>query len=145
VAVATIALAVVAALAWTLDSTASPTAACGGASAHTTLTTPTTGTPATTGADTCSQPATVDLLTPAGLRKALAAMRPVVAGTKVYQLTVYPTYAIAEIPTAANSHLYDEVDYRTDTPPAPPAAPPPRPGTRSTSPSTTGTPCSASA
>jgi hypothetical protein len=38
-------------------------------------------------------------------------MRPAM-GTKVIQLVVYPTYASAEAPTAADPKLYDEIDYR---------------------------------
>jgi hypothetical protein len=104
-------LAVVAALAWTLDSTAGPTNGAAG-SAHTILTAPTTGAVTTSAAPGSTATVPADLLTPAGLRQALAAMRPVMAGTKVYQLVVYPTYAIAEVPAAANPRLYDEVDYR---------------------------------
>ncbi|WP_342342532.1 serine/threonine-protein kinase [Streptacidiphilus jiangxiensis] len=56
--------------------------------------------------------ADVNLLTPDGLRRAVAAMRPLIPGGKVFELTVYPTYAIAEVPAAANPQEYDEVDYR---------------------------------
>ncbi|WP_370086831.1 serine/threonine-protein kinase [Streptacidiphilus sp. MAP12-16] len=53
-----------------------------------------------------------DLLTPAGLRATIKAMRPLMAGTKVEELDVYPGYASADVPTQADPALYDRIDYR---------------------------------
>ncbi|WP_280719406.1 serine/threonine-protein kinase [Kitasatospora sp. MAP5-34] len=52
------------------------------------------------------------LITPAGVRATIAAMSPTMGGTKVIRLVIYPEYASATFPTAANPELYDSVDYR---------------------------------
>ncbi len=84
--------------------------------------TPTSHAPALTGGDATPAgvdtpaPATVDdLLTPAGVRATVKAMSPYIAGNKIEELVVYPTYASAEAPTASNPKLYDEIDYRDGT------------------------------
>ncbi|MDJ0347624.1 protein kinase [Streptomyces sp. H10-C2] len=59
-----------------------------------------------------SPTASVNLLTPAGVRGTIAAMRPFMGGTKVKELLVYPGYASAEAPTPADPKLYDEINYR---------------------------------
>ena len=114
IAVAAAVLVVVGVLAWTLlpgrtGSSGTPTAQASGHSnglppgptpGHqlTAPPTPTTRTPQ-------------DLLTPAGIRATIAAMRPAM-GTKPIQLVVYQDHATAEAPTAADPKLYDDIDYR---------------------------------
>ncbi|WP_370109921.1 protein kinase [Streptacidiphilus sp. MAP12-33] len=75
---------------------------------------PSTGTPpaSTPGGSSGDGASGVDLLTPAGLRHALSVMRPLIPGGKVYNVTVYPTYALAEVPSPVSSAEYIEVDYR---------------------------------
>ncbi|WP_280723902.1 serine/threonine-protein kinase [Kitasatospora sp. MAA4] len=53
-----------------------------------------------------------DLLTPDGMRSTVAAISPLMTNGRVVQLVVYPGYASAEVPTAADPLHYDEVDYR---------------------------------
>ncbi|MER7706765.1 serine/threonine-protein kinase [Kitasatospora sp. NPDC097605] len=55
--------------------------------------------------------ASKDLLTPAGVRTVVAAITAQSGGTKVKQLTVYPDYAMAQVPTA-DGRGYDWYDYR---------------------------------
>ncbi|MFG3055195.1 protein kinase [Kitasatospora sp. NPDC048239] len=69
----------------------------------------TTSTADRTAAPPATQP---DLLTPAGVRATIDAMRPQMSGTRIKQLTVYPTYASAEAPTVADPKLYDRLSYR---------------------------------
>jgi hypothetical protein len=76
---------------------------------------PSTGT--TTGAtpgttDNAPAAADDDLLTPAGVRSVIKALRPYMPGTKVSQLVVYPGYANAEAPTKADQGLYNSLFYR---------------------------------
>jgi hypothetical protein len=52
-----------------------------------------------------------NLLTPAGVRTVVGAITHVM-GPKVLQLVVYGQYAAAEAPTAADPHVYDDVQYR---------------------------------
>lgn len=62
---------------------------------------------------TPSSPTTHEnLLTPAGVRGTIAAMRPFMAGTRVRELLVYPEYASAEAPTPTDPKLYDDIAYR---------------------------------
>ncbi|WP_329491172.1 protein kinase [Kitasatospora sp. NBC_01246] len=53
-----------------------------------------------------------DFLTPAGVRTTVEAFRPSLADSKITQLTVYPTYASAEGPTAADPTVFDRLNYR---------------------------------
>ncbi|WP_344446576.1 protein kinase domain-containing protein [Kitasatospora nipponensis] len=53
-----------------------------------------------------------DLLTPAGVRSVIAALRPQMSGTKVRELDVYPDFANAEAPTPSDAKLYDQLNYR---------------------------------
>jgi serine/threonine protein kinase len=53
-----------------------------------------------------------NLLTPAAVRRMVAAIRRRMAGARVFQLVVYPDYAMAQVPTAADPTLYDEIEYR---------------------------------
>ena len=53
-----------------------------------------------------------NLLTPAGARAAVGALTPVMGGTQVTRLTVYPEYAYAEAPLPSNPKLYDRFEYR---------------------------------
>ncbi|MCM2416544.1 serine/threonine-protein kinase [Streptomyces sp. RKAG293] len=69
----------------------------------------------TPGTDTpvLSTPATSDsLLTPAGVRRAIAAIRPLIAGGRVREFIVYADYATAEAPLASNPKLYDDFTFR---------------------------------
>ncbi|MHA6758653.1 serine/threonine-protein kinase [Streptacidiphilus sp. PAMC 29251] len=65
----------------------------------------------TTAAPTTTTPQT-DLLTPAGLRKTVAALRPLLRNSRIIELDVYPGYANAEAPTLANPAFYDDLSYR---------------------------------
>ncbi|MFH8880780.1 protein kinase [Streptomyces californicus] len=57
-------------------------------------------------------PAPVDLLTPAGARTAIAAMKPLMGGAKVTGFTLYGEHAYADAPLKSNSALYDRFSYR---------------------------------
>lgn len=61
-----------------------------------------------------SAPST-DLLTPAGVRATIASMHRYLTGGKIAELVVYPGYATAEAPTAADPKLYDDLTYRDGT------------------------------
>jgi hypothetical protein len=109
-AVAAVALAGV--LAWNLipsGATAQNGTTVGGSTTTGQPATTATGAPATRSANS---PAPTDLMTPAGVRAAIAAMRPDMPSTKVVRLVVYPGYAIADVPTAADPKLYDTITYR---------------------------------
>ncbi|MFD5084303.1 serine/threonine-protein kinase [Kitasatospora sp. NPDC058201] len=56
-------------------------------------------------------PAPKDLMTPDGVRTVVAAVTAQSGSTKVKQLTVYPNYASAQVPTA-DGRGYDWIDYR---------------------------------
>ncbi|GAA2827209.1 hypothetical protein GCM10010441_59530 [Kitasatospora paracochleata] len=56
--------------------------------------------------------AKLDLLTPAGMRAVVEALRSANGSTKASDLTVYPEYASAKAPTAADPKDYDTWDYR---------------------------------
>ncbi|AUY53567.1 serine/threonine-protein kinase [Streptomyces sp. CB01881] len=62
-------------------------------------------------ADRATTPAAKDLLTPDGVRTVVAALTAQTGGTKVKELTVYPGYAMAQVPTA-DGRSYDWYDYR---------------------------------
>ncbi|MFG2825283.1 protein kinase [Kitasatospora sp. NPDC048365] len=54
----------------------------------------------------------VDLLTPAGLNTAVAALEAQMGGSKVDELVVYPEYASAKAPTTTDAKFYDTWQYR---------------------------------
>ncbi|MEV7026391.1 serine/threonine-protein kinase, partial [Kitasatospora sp. NPDC093558] len=56
--------------------------------------------------------AKVDLLTPNGVRKVVEALKPFAPSGKVWELDVYPEYAIAKVPVANEPKGYDMIDYR---------------------------------
>ncbi|WP_406193587.1 serine/threonine protein kinase [Kitasatospora sp. NBC_01560] len=62
-------------------------------------------------ADRTATPAAKDLVTPDGVRTVVAALTAQTGGTKVKDLTVYPGYAMAQVPTA-DGRSYDWYDYR---------------------------------
>ncbi|GGV24622.1 hypothetical protein GCM10010495_45290 [Kitasatospora herbaricolor] len=109
-------------LAWTMRpgtiNHASPrtTAPAGTASgtpgAGTSPTAATDGTPAPTGKPAAPPAGKQNLLTPDGVRATIDAIRPLMSGTKIKRLVVYPEYAIAEAPTAADPSVYDRITYR---------------------------------
>ncbi|MFJ9607978.1 protein kinase [Kitasatospora sp. NPDC101176] len=69
--------------------------------------------PASTAATPAAQPSgKVNLLTPDGVRRTVAALQPYAAGGKVYKLVVYPEYATAEVAAAAGGKLYDDITIR---------------------------------
>ena len=53
-----------------------------------------------------------DLLTPAGARKAVAALSEVMGGTKISELTMFPEHASAVAPTTAVANGFDDFQYR---------------------------------
>jgi hypothetical protein len=59
-----------------------------------------------------AQTSNVNLLTPAGVRSVIKAVRTKVGSTKVIELDVYPTYASVQVPTKADKTEYDTYDYR---------------------------------
>ncbi|MGW9300187.1 serine/threonine-protein kinase [Streptomyces cyaneofuscatus] len=56
--------------------------------------------------------APADLLTPQGARQAIAALKPLMGGTKVTDFTLYGEHASAQAPLKSNSRLYDRFSYR---------------------------------
>ncbi|HVK25821.1 MAG TPA: serine/threonine protein kinase, partial [Actinokineospora sp.] len=57
-------------------------------------------------------PVPEELITPAGARKAVAALTEVMGGTKVSDLVLYQKFAIATAPTAAVKNGFDDFEYR---------------------------------
>ncbi|MEV6011860.1 serine/threonine-protein kinase [Streptomyces sp. NPDC051976] len=55
---------------------------------------------------------TTNLLTPDGVRRTVAAIKPYTHDGKIKELVVYPGYASAEAPTPADQKLYDDIEYR---------------------------------
>jgi hypothetical protein len=53
-----------------------------------------------------------NLLTPAGVRRTVAVIRRLIAGTKVFELDIYSDSASAQAPTASDPALYDDIEYR---------------------------------
>jgi serine/threonine protein kinase len=53
-----------------------------------------------------------NLLTPAGVRSVITSMEPVIKGTKVKRLVIYPEYAAIDAPTPDNAKFQDSFDYR---------------------------------
>jgi hypothetical protein len=56
-------------------------------------------------------PSNPGLLTAAGMSTVISALTQAVGGTQVLQLTVYPTYALAEVPDKTNTGTYDNYSY----------------------------------
>ncbi|MFI7450316.1 serine/threonine-protein kinase [Nonomuraea sp. NPDC049714] len=56
--------------------------------------------------------APVNLLTPAGTRAMIKALKPVIGGTKVVRMVVYPTYASVDAPVKGKKGVYDHFVYR---------------------------------
>ncbi|SDJ62107.1 Serine/threonine protein kinase [Nonomuraea maritima] len=73
--------------------------------------TPTSG-PAASSSPPASTPAPVNLLTPAGIRDMIAKLKPVIGGSKVVEMVVYPTYASIDVPLKDDPELYDTYVYR---------------------------------
>ncbi|MFD8079957.1 serine/threonine-protein kinase [Streptomyces sp. NPDC059718] len=72
---------------------------------------PTTAGPTASAAQTTAS-APKNLLTPAGVRRVIAAMRPYMGSSKVKEFTVYADHAEAEAPTRTDPKLYDDLTYR---------------------------------
>ncbi|GGS75581.1 protein kinase [Nonomuraea spiralis] len=58
------------------------------------------------------EPQPENLLTAAGARAAIKALKPVMGGTKVVRMVIYPTYASAEAPLKNDPGVYDRYSYR---------------------------------
>jgi hypothetical protein len=56
--------------------------------------------------------APVNLLTSAGTRAMIKALKPVIGGTKVVRMVVYPTYASVDAPVKGKKGVYDRFVYR---------------------------------
>ncbi|MFI7234723.1 protein kinase [Streptomyces cyaneofuscatus] len=63
-------------------------------------------------ADDGEPEAPTDLLTPQGARQAIAALKPLMGGTKVTDFTLHGEHASAQAPLKSNSRLYDRFSYR---------------------------------
>ncbi|NUR90136.1 MAG: serine/threonine protein kinase [Nonomuraea sp.] len=61
------------------------------------------------------EPRQENLLTAAGMRDAIKAMKPVIGGTKVVRMVVYPTYASIDAPAKGDPTVYDTFSYRDHT------------------------------
>ncbi|WP_306330134.1 serine/threonine-protein kinase [Streptomyces venezuelae] len=72
----------------------------------------TTTAPATTPPPKDGDPVQRDLLTPEGVRAAVAAIKAASGGDKVTSFVVYPDYAVAEAVVKGSSKLYDRYIYR---------------------------------
>ncbi|MFJ9369227.1 protein kinase [Nocardia sp. NPDC101769] len=59
--------------------------------------------------------ATTDLLTPDGVRKAVAALEKVTGGKQFTETTIYPTYIGTGAPVQGQPKLYDKFSYRNGT------------------------------
>ncbi|MFE7354071.1 protein kinase [Streptomyces sp. NPDC057543] len=55
---------------------------------------------------------TKDLLTPAGARSVIAALKPVMGGTRITSFSLFEEHARVEAPVAKNKNLYDVYAYR---------------------------------
>ncbi|MFG3224595.1 serine/threonine-protein kinase [Kitasatospora sp. NPDC048194] len=73
---------------------------------------PSSAGPAVSAPPPAASTAPANLLTPEGVRRTVAALQPYAPGNKVFELTVYPEYAIAEVPTSAGPKLYDRITIR---------------------------------
>ncbi|NUS02343.1 MAG: serine/threonine protein kinase, partial [Nonomuraea sp.] len=56
-----------------------------------------------------------NLLTPAGIRAAIKTLKPVMGGSKVVRMVIYPTYASADAPVKGDATIYDTFSYRNGT------------------------------
>ncbi|WP_455685308.1 serine/threonine-protein kinase [Streptomyces zaomyceticus] len=74
--------------------------------------TPTTTVTATATATDAADPVERDLLTPAGVRAAIAAIKAASGGTRVTGFVVYPDYAVSESLVKGSTKLYDRYIYR---------------------------------
>lgn len=111
-----------AALIWTLHDSASASTGKGGPKTSGTRSTAgnaagasaaASPSPADQGTDTGGgQGSQLNLLTPAGARTAVNALKKQVGSRKIIQLDVYPGYAIAQVLTASDPTEYDEYTYR---------------------------------
>jgi serine/threonine protein kinase len=117
----TAAVGLIAALVWTLHnpSASASTQGAGGPSASTTTSASavTGGLTATGAAATATATSGAvqgqSLLTEAGMRTLISAVRAKSGATKIVTMTVYPTYADVQVPTKADPTLYDEYLYRS--------------------------------
>ncbi|MFD4761143.1 protein kinase [Streptomyces sp. NPDC058439] len=64
------------------------------------------------GAKEANKARTKDLLTPAGARSVIAALKPVMGGTRITSCTLFEEHARVEAPVAKNKNLYDVYAYR---------------------------------
>lgn len=64
------------------------------------------------GAKEANEARTKDLLTPAGARSVIAALKPVMGGTRITSFTLFEEHARVEAPVAKNKNLYDVYAYR---------------------------------
>ncbi|MEW1780393.1 serine/threonine-protein kinase [Streptomyces sp. NPDC086777] len=105
------AVAVAGALAWTLlqDSGSRASGATGSGRTHATASSPAGSTAAPTAA---RQSAGTDLLTPQGIRTALAAFEKQTGRDRFGKLTVYPDYVIADLMVKGSGTAYDQYTYR---------------------------------
>ncbi|MGN9838905.1 serine/threonine-protein kinase [Nonomuraea sp. H19] len=71
-------------------------------------------TPSTvSGTPSASTPAEPEnLLTPAGMKAMIAKLKPVIGGSKIVSMAVYPTYAFIEAPLKEDKEFYDRYTYR---------------------------------
>ncbi|MFG3437779.1 protein kinase [Nonomuraea sp. NPDC047897] len=75
-------------------------------------TTPGTASPEPSAEETTDEPAPENLLTPAGMRHVVAALKKASGGDRFFEMTVYPEHASAEIPVKGKPKLYDRYSYR---------------------------------
>ncbi|MER7364864.1 serine/threonine-protein kinase [Nonomuraea wenchangensis] len=59
-----------------------------------------------------AEPVQENLLTPDGMRAMIAKLKPAIGGSKVADLTVYPTYAAIEAPNKEDPEVSERYDYR---------------------------------
>ena len=110
-----------AALIWTLRDSASASTGGGGSQATGTASASgsaaagaaaTSPSPADQGTGTGDQGSQTNLLTPAGARTAVSALKKQIGSRKIVQFDVYSGYAIAQVLTASDPTEYDEYTYR---------------------------------
>ncbi|MGW5159247.1 serine/threonine-protein kinase [Nonomuraea wenchangensis] len=59
-----------------------------------------------------AEPVQENLHTPDGMRAMIAKLKPAIGGSKVVDLTVYPTYAVIEAPNKEDPEVSERYDYR---------------------------------
>ncbi|MFF8714042.1 protein kinase [Streptomyces sp. NPDC015184] len=91
--------------------TRGPSAA-GGKAGQSAGTEGTTGTKKTAGPEETAPEQPENLLTPAGARSVIAALEPVMGGTRITSFTLYEEHASVEAPLRSNKNLYDVYAYR---------------------------------